>query len=309
MPIPPYGHLMLPVLRLSAQQQWQMKDLIEEISNSLNLTLDERAETLPSGGTTIIGSRVQWAKTYLKQAGLIDQPKRAVIAATQIGFDLLNTNPTKIDLTTLRNYPEFLAFQQKTNKSTEPTSLEKSQTTDSADQTPDDQIETAAKILDQVLRQSLLDTILQVSPAFFERLIIDLLIAMGYGGSRADAARQIGGTGDGGVDGVIDEDQLGLDRVYLQAKRYQPGNNVGGPVVQAFIGALVTKGAQKGVIITTSSFSKSARDASAASGNYRIILIDGDELSRLMIRFNVGVRVSKRIEIKKVDQDYFDDSE
>lgn len=147
--------------------------------------------------------------------------------------------------------------------------------------------------------------ILEAPPVFFERLIVDLLLAMGYGGSRADAGEHLGGTGDGGVDGVIREDHLGLDRVYLQAKRYQPGNTIGSETVQAFIGALIGKGAQKGVLITTSSYSKQARAVAAQPSQFRLVLIDGVELTQLMVRFGVGVRVARRVEIKRVDQEFF----
>jgi len=175
--------------------------------------------------------------------------------------------------------------------------------------TPEEQITAASRTLNEALRDALLARILEGSPAFFEKLIIDLLLAMGYGGSRSDAGEQLGGTGDGGVDGVIREDQLGLDRVYLQAKRFQPGNTVGSETVQAFIGALIGKGAQKGVLITTSSFSKSALNVANQSGTLRLVLLDGDALTNLMVRFNVGVRVSQTVDIKHADLDYFEAGE
>ncbi len=175
--------------------------------------------------------------------------------------------------------------------------------------TPEEQIAAASATLDEALRDALLGRILEGSPAFFEKLIIDLLLAMGYGGSRSDAGEQLGGTGDGGIDGIIREDQLGLDRVYLQAKRYQPGSTVGSETVQAFIGALVGRGAHKGVLITTSTFSKAALQAANQSGSLRLVLIDGDALTTLMVRFNVGVHVARTVEIKRVDTNYFDDAE
>jgi restriction system protein len=171
--------------------------------------------------------------------------------------------------------------------------------------TPEEQITSASRALNETLRDALLARVLEGTPTFFEKLIVDLLMAMGYGGSRTDAGEQLGGTGDGGVDGVIREDQLGFDRIYLQAKRYQPGNTA----VQAFIGAFVGKGAQKGVLITTSSFSKAAINAANQSGHLRLVLIDGDELTTLLVRFNVGVRVARTVEIKRVDLDYFEDAE
>lgn len=312
--IPTYEALMLPVLKLCAQHGWVMRDLINRIADDLALSDAERAEETPSGGTTTIASRVHWAKTYLKQAGLLEQPKRGVVQISRQGRSFLNTNPTKIDLNDLRNFPEFIEFLARTKE--RPQHADggagiKSHIVEapgSVSKTPDDQIEAASVTLTEVLRETLLSRILEATPAFFERLIIDLLLAMGYGGSRADAAEQLGGTGDGGVDGVIREDQLGLDRIYLQAKRYQPGNSVGSEAVQAFIGALVGRGAQKGVLITTSTFSKQAVNVANQSGGLRIVLIDGAELTRLMINFNVAVRIARTIEVKRIDLDYFEDT-
>lgn len=175
--------------------------------------------------------------------------------------------------------------------------------------TPEEQIASASLTLNESLRDALLARVLESNPTFFEKLIVDLLLAMGYGGSRSDTGEQLGGTGDGGVDGVIREDQLGLDRVYLQAKRYQPGNSVSSETVQAFMGALVGKGAQKGVLITTSTFSRAAMTVASQSGHLRLVLIDGDELTKLMVRFGVGVRIARTVEIKRIDLDYFEDAE
>jgi restriction system protein len=309
MPIPTYDALMLPVLKLCADKTWAMRDLIARIADDLGLTEAERAEQTPGGGSLLIASRVQWAKTFLKQAGLLEQPKRGIVQITQRGKTILATNPPKIDSTLLHQFPEFDAFAGKSKPHNgrvvplpllpppEPTS------------TPDEQISAASLALTEALRDALLARVLEASPAFFERLIIDLLLAMGYGGSQAEAGEQLGRTGDGGVDGVIREDQLGLDRVYLQAKRYQPGNVVSSETVQAFIGALVGKGAQKGVLITTSTFTKPALNAASQSGNLRLVLNDGEELTRLMIRFNVGVRVARTVDIKRIDLDYFEGDE
>lgn len=287
-----------------------MSDLITKISDSFGLSAAEREERLPSGGSTRIASNVGWARTYLKQAGLVDQPKRGLVRITERGRKLLDEAPPFIDRKRLEQYDEFRAFQARTRYAT-PVPLMSGlepQTIDVTN-TPEEQIEVASRVLEASLREGLLGRILEGTPAFFEQLIIDLLLAMGYGGSRAEAGEHLGRTGDGGVDGVIREDQLGLDRVYLQAKRNQPGNTVGPETVQAFIGALVGKSAQKGVLITTSSFTKSAEAAAKQSGHVRLVLIDGDELTRLMVRFNVGVRLSRAIEIKRVDLDYFQGEE
>jgi len=314
---------MLPVLRHCADKTWAMRDLIAQISDDLGLTEDERNQQLPSGGATIIGSRVNWAKTYLKQAGLLEQPKRAFARTTDRGREILSRKPQKIDSAFLQQFPEFKAFQNRTKVEagqaeagavSAPLSgarpaVQVGREISDPSSTPEEQIGIAQGALDVALRDALLARVLESSPSFFEKMIIDLLLKMGYGGSRSDAGEQLGGTGDGGVDGVIREDQLGLDRIYLQAKRYQPGNTVGSEAVQAFVGALVGKGAQKGVLIATSNFSKAALNAAGQSGALRIVLIDGNELTRLMVRFNVGCRVAQSVEIKRVDLDYFETGE
>ena len=312
MPIPTFDELMLPVLKLCAVQTWLMRDLVGRLSDDFKLTLNEQEQMIPSGSLTVMASRTHWAKTYLKQAGLVEQPKRAYVSISAQGRELLSTKPLKIDTKLLKSYPEFLAFiggvRSDDHKITNaPLSMTVAQSinTEASSRTPEEQIASAYSTLDETLRDALLARILDSTPAFFERLIIDLLISMGYGGSRADAGEQLGGTGDGGVDGVIREDQLGLDRVYLQAKRYKPGNSIGSEAVQAFIGALVGRGAQKGVFITTSSFTKSALDAANRSGGLRLVLVDGDELTKFMVRFGVGVRTVRTVEIKDVDPLYF----
>ena len=302
---------MLPVLRHRADRLWAMRDLIERIADDLKLSPTERSAQLPSGGATVIASRVGWARTYLKQAGLVEQPKRGMVQATIRGRHVLQQNPKKIDGAFLLQFEEFRAFQKrkKVNGTALPAMPSATPLFVELSGTPEEQIAEASQSLDIAVRDALSARIPEGSPAFFERLILDLLLAMGYGGSRADAGEQLGSTGDGGVDGVIREDQLGLDRIYLQAKRYQPGNTVGSGAVQAFIGALVGQGAQKGVLITTSTFSKAALDAAQSSGSLRLVLLDGDALTKLMVRFNVGVRVARTVEIKRVDLDYFDDTE
>ena len=314
MPIPTHDALMLPLLRLCSDRAWVMRDLIGRIADDLGLTTPERDQMIPSGSVSVIASRVHWAKTYLKQAGLVAQPKRAHVAITDQGRELLRRNPARIDAALLNGYDEFRAFLDRTKSRAAPRAASPAASiapapAAEATGTPDEQIASASLTLNEFLREALLARVLECNPAFFEKLIVDLLLAMGYGGSRADAGEQLGGTGDGGVDGVIREDQLGLDRVYLQAKRYQAGNTVGSEAVQAFMGALVGKGAQKGVLITTSSFSKAAATVARQSGHLRLVLIDGDELTRLMLRFGVGVRIARTVEIKRIDLAYFEDTE
>jgi restriction system protein len=310
MAIPTYDALMLPVLRLCTKKTWHIRDLIARISDDLGLTQVEREELLPSGGSTRIASNVGWARTYLKKAGLVDQPKRGMVRTTERGRHLLKDNPSSLNAKMLEQFEEFRAFQAKAKSTVvpSPSTGQDSPATELAS-TPEDQITSASSIIDEALRDDLLARVLEGTPTFFERLIIDLLVKMGYGGARADAGEHLGRTGDGGVDGVIREDQLGLDRVYLQAKLYKPSNVIGPATVQAFMGALIGKGAQKGVLITTSSFTKAAINAAMQTAHLRLVLIDGDELTRLMVRFKVGVRVTRSIEIKRIDLDYFQGEE
>ena len=305
--IPAYDKLMLPVLRHAAEREWSMADLIQRLASELNLSETARTVLLPGGSTTVIASRVHWAKTYLKKAGLVRQPGRGRVEATDAGRALLNTNPAAITRAMLFTYDSFLAFVGVPSTGVLTPQAPSEAAAPSA--TPDERITQAISELNQEVQDELLDRLLAGSPAFFERVIVDLLISMGYGGTHADARAQLGGPGDGGVDGVVRQDQLGLERVYLQAKRYQPGNTVGAEAVRGFIGALYGKGAQKGVLITTSDFSKDARATASQAGQFRLVLINGEELTTLMLRFGIGVRLAQTVELKRVDLDYFDDGQ
>jgi restriction system protein len=259
-----------------------------------------RDQEIPSGGTKLIASRVHWAKTYLKQAGLLEQPKRGKVQISSAGREVLRSKPGRIDVQLLQQFPAFQGFMARTKTEEKVVGAVSSVALTAVASTPEEQLEAASGALNESLRDALLARVLETSPASFEKLIIDLLLAMGYGGSRSDAGEQLGRTGDGGVDGVIREDRLGLDRVYLQAKRYKPGNSVGSEAVQAFIGALVGRGSQKGVLITTSTFTRGALDAANQTGGLRLVLIDGEMLNKLMIQFNVAVRVARTVEIKRI---------
>jgi restriction system protein len=259
---------------------------------------------------TVIHSRVGWAKTYLKQAGLVSQPRRGVVELTQRGSNLLRTNPETVNDEVLSRYPEFRAFKVRSRSEAKPDEPDPPRTKVGPAVTPagspDEQIDGLAGELEADLRSTLLSRIVASSPEFFEQLIVDLILAMGYGGSRADAGERIGRSGDGGLDGVIREDRLGLDQLYLQAKRYQPGNRIGVDAVRSFAGALNDVGAQKGVFITTSSFSPEAIAYAIRQQTKRIVLIDGERLTRLMVQFNIGVRLQRVVEIKRIDLEYFD---
>lgn len=306
MTIPDYQTLMLPVLKTAATGETSVPLAAEAIADQFALTPEQREELLPSGKQRLLHNRVHWAKFYLSKAGLIASPKRGVFKASDAGLALLAQNPARIDVSFLKTYPAFAEFY---NQSPEASSVDSSppkHAQPSPSATPEEQIDAAQLLLTNALKGELLARVLDQPPAFFEYLIVQLLVAMGYGGSHEDAARQLGKSGDGGIDGIIDEDRLGLDRIYVQAKRYAVASPVGRPEIQGFVGSLVGLGATKGVFVTTSTFSKLAQDY-AKGLQHRVILIDGYRLTELMIEFNVGVRLNRVIEVKKLDEDFFDD--
>ncbi|MGE6784416.1 restriction endonuclease [Ensifer adhaerens] len=308
MPIPDYQTLMLPVLRLAAEGETRVPEAADKLADQLGLSVEEREEMLPSGRQRLLHNRLHWAKFYMTRAGLIDSPARGRFVASDTGRKLLGNNPRSIDVDTLKAYPafvEFYASSKSASGSPDATAIGAGEAIDATTSaTPEEQIDAAQAVLHQALKADLLQRILAQSPAFFERAIVDLLVGMGYGGSHEDAARRLGKTGDGGIDGVIDEDRLGLDRIYVQAKRYAPHVGVGRPEVQAFVGSLVGFGASKGVFVTTSSFSTPATDF-VRHLPQRIVLIDGDRLADLMIEHGIGVRVSRTVEVKRLDEDFF----
>ncbi len=306
MAIPDYQSLMLPVLKAAGEGETRVPIAAEKIADWLGLTDDEREELLPSGKQRLLHNRVHWAKFYMTKAGLIDSPKRGVFVASQQGKTLLAANPSQIDVDLLRTYPAFLEFYSASSQSTAPDAGPATTVAAASMSTPEEQIDAAHSVLSSALKADLLARILEQSPAFFERVIVDLLVGMGYGGSHENAAMRLGKSGDGGIDGVIDEDRLGLDRICVQAKRYASHVSVGRPEVQGFVGSLEGVGANKGVFVTTSSFSKQAADYVKALQK-RVILIDGKRLTKLMIEFGVGVRVSRTVEVKRLDEDFFNE--
>lgn len=264
---------------------------------------------LASGRQRTLHNRVHWAKFYMSKAGLIASPKRGVFSITDAGQRLLADDPERIDVARLLTIPSFAEFYRRETSerpavpsSVSPASLDAIRTT------PEEQIEAAYAALHAALRDDLIQRILLNSPNFFEGVIIDLLVAMGYGGSRRDAALKLGRSGDGGVDGVISEDRLGLDRVYVQAKRYGASSVVGRPDVQGFVGSLVGLGATKGVFVTTSTFTAQATEF-VRHLTQRVVLINGLELADLMIEHGVGVRTSRKLEFKRLDEDFFAEDE
>lgn len=264
----------------------------------------ERDELLPSGRQRVLHNRIHWAKFYLSKAGLIESPSRGVFVATANGRDFLESNPSELNTERLKNFPAFAEFYSKSAtgsvESEIPAAIEAAQSSS----TPEEQIDAAAAVLLSALKTEVLQRVVAQSPSFFERVIVDLLVAMGYGGSHDRAALRLGKSGDGGVDGVIDEDRLGLDRIYVQAKRYASHVGVGRPEVQGFVGSLVGLGATKGVFVTTSFFSSHAIEY-VRHLPQRVILIDGDRLADLLVEHEVGARVARTIKVKRIDEDFF----
>jgi restriction system protein len=301
MAIPDYQTLMLPLLAAAAVET-SVPEVAERIAEHFRLSEDERSQMRPGGRQTILQNRLHWAKLYLTRAGLLDRPRRGRFIASDSGRQLLSQNLSRIDNNFLDQYPGFREFRLGEQSSSEEAAPPTPVLQDSA--TPEEQIDEAYGALQATLRSNLLKRVLDNSPEFFEAVIVDLLVAMGYGGSHQNAAQRLGRTGDGGVDGIINEDRLGLDRIYVQAKRWAVDHSVGRPDVQGFLGSLVGRGATKGVFVTTSNFSAQAKDF-VNNLTQRIVLIDGRQLADLMIEHNVGVRVHRTVEFKRVDEDFF----
>jgi len=288
---------MYPLLELAADGEvHSMDEAYEVLAEKFNLTEEERAELLPSGRQSRYENRVGWARTYLTKAGLLESTGRGQFKITPRGLDVLKSGITDIDKSYLYQFPEFVEFRRRDRGNAE------SEVIEDAGKTPDEQLELLYLELEKQLAHELLERIKQCSPAFFERLVVQLLVAMGYGGSVSDAGKAVGRSGDDGIDGIIKQDRLGLSNIYIQAKRWN--NTVPGEVVRAFAGSLALKKASRGVIITTSDFSEGAIKAAEQLGN--IVLIDGETLAQYMIEYNVGVTVAARYEIKRIDRDFFE---
>jgi restriction system protein len=305
MAIPDYETIMLPLLRLASDEsEHRFRDAIEQLASEFGITDAERVELLPSGTAPLFDNRVGWARTYLKQAGLLRSPKRGTFQITEAGRALLAEKPQQINVSLLNRYEAFREFVTRRHvKSESETELKAPQQETVSEQTPEDALAAAYRKLRENIEGELLDQVKAASPAFFERLVIDLLVAMGYGGSRQDAGRAIGRSGDGGIDGIIKEDKLGLDVIYIQAKRWE--GSVGRPEIQKFAGALQGQRANKGVFITTSVFSRDAEEYANVISS-KLILIDGERLASLMVDHNVGVAPIGVYELKRVDTDYFE---
>jgi len=289
----------------AANGEVRISEVVRQLADELSLSEEDRSELLPSRRQAVFDNRVRWAKTYLTKAGLIESTRRAHFRITDRGRQALAENPDRIDNNYLSQFPEFEEFR---SRSTDARQERLPTTEESApeDRTPDEIMRSAHQEVELSLRQELLDRVIAAPPDFFERLIVNLLVAMGYGGSLEDAGRALGKSGDGGVDGVIDQDALGLDRVYIQAKRYQQGNTVGGGEIRDFFGSLDRFKAAKGLFVTTSDFTKDARETAGLLSK-RIVLIGGDQLAALMVRYDVGCRAEETLYVKTVDEDFFPD--
>lgn len=308
MAVPDYQSLMLPLLQFVAEKggETSTSEAVEALTKKLSLSDEDLKEMLPSGIQSTFFNRVGWASTYMKKAGLLEATRRGFYQITDRGTDLLKKQPKIINVKLLKQYPEFLEFQQLKGTRSGDKVNESKGTSDISTATPSEALESAYENLRDELADELLDKLKKISPAFFERVVVELLVKMGYGGSRADAGKAIGRSGDGGIDGIIKEDKLGLDVVYIQAKRWD-SNPVGRPDVMQFAGALQAQRANKGIFITTSRFTDDARSYVSQIGS-KIVLIDGEQLTNLMIEHDVGVSTVSLYPVKKVDSDYFEES-
>jgi restriction system protein len=299
MPIPDFQSLMLPLLKLAGdREEHAFQAAVGALAEQFGLTKEERLEPIASGPQPVFTNRVGWARTYMVKAGLLRSSRRAHFEITELGLQVLSQEPAGINIAFLKQFPEFVEFQK--GNSGKPGNGGPGPTV--PDLTPEEAMEAAHQVLVAQLADELIATVKSCSPAFFERLVVELLVKMGYGGTLRDAAQAIGRPGDEGIDGIIKEDRLGLDVVYVQAKRWE--GTVGRPAIQSFVGALHGQHARKGVFITTSDFAQTARDYARAIDS-NVVLVDGKALARLMIDYNIGVASVATYELKRVDTDYF----
>jgi restriction system protein len=299
MAVPDFQTIMLPLLQIAGDgQEHSGHEFLEQLAKHFQLNDEELNELLPSGKQTRFYNRVGWARTYLIKSKLLEMTQRSIYQITERGKEVLTSNPNRIDMNYLRRFPEYLEFREKENDQEKV----REQIEEIEENTPDEILEGAYQVIRDTLAQEVIENVMACSPTFFERLVVELLVAMGYGGSRRDAARAVGQTGDEGIDGIIDEDRLGLDTIYVQAKKW--ANGVGRPEIQKFVGALAGKRAKKGIFITTSFFSSEAMKY-AADIDTKVILIDGKRLAELMIDYNIGVNEVTTYKLKRLDSDYF----
>ena len=300
MPIPEYQTIMLPLLEFAGdKQEHSLREAISFLANKFNLTEEETKELLPSGKQSTFNNRVGWAGTYLKKAKLLNSTRRGYFKITPRGITVLAKRPQLLNVKFLEQYDEFITFRQSRNNTNKKNNWPQDYTENN---TPEEALENAHQQLQETLAIEILENIKQCSPNFFESLVVDLLVSMGYGGSRKEAGQAVGKSGDGGIDGIIKEDRLGLDIIYIQAKCWE--NVVGRPEIQKFAGALQGQRSKKGIFITTSDFTKDAIEY-VSKIDTKIILLNGNRLTELMIEHNVGVTSIAKYEVKRIDSDYF----
>jgi len=306
MSIPDFQTIMLPLLEFASDNEvHHIHEAVDHLAEEFNLSEEEISELLPSGQQPIFYNRVGWARTYLKKAKLLSDPERGYFKITDRGIEVLQKRLDRVDMKYLRQFPEFIKFREP--QQNDVNKKKKIEETDLEELTPEEALEETYQRIRQDLNEELLEYVLNSTPGFFEKLVIELLVRMGYGGSQRNAARAVGRSGDEGIDGIIDEDRLGLETVYVQAKKWDPNSPVGRPDVQKFVGALHGKRARKGVFITTSKFTREAREY-VDMIDPKVVLINGERLSNLMIDHGIGVSTRSIYEIKGVDTDYFGES-
>lgn len=298
MAVPDFQSIMLPLLEyMKDGKEHSIHEATNALAQFFNLSEKDITELLPVGRQTRFYNRVGWARTYLAKAGLLQNTKRSYYRITDRGREVLKENPPRIDMKYLQRFPEYVEFKKRRNISTDI-----SERTIEDNRTPEETLEDAYQEIRGDLAEEILEQVKKCSPTFFERLVVELLVQMGYGGSRRDAARAVGQSGDGGIDGIIDEDRLGLDSIYIQAKRWE--GTVGRPEIQKFVGALVGKRAKKGIFITTSSFTADALQYTSNIDS-KVVLIDGKKLAEFMIDYDIGVTEVISYKLKRIDSDYF----
>ena len=304
MPVPDFQTIMLPLLKQFGDgKEHSLHETLDKLTQIFSLSEQDLNELLPSGKQTTFYNRVGWARTYFTKSGLLEMTRRSHYKITERGKEVLKSNPALINMKYLEQFPEYVEFKEKEGtrrKNLEGDDSNEIQQTKS--KTPEEMLEYAYQEIRDNLAQELLAEVKKSTPAFFERLVVELLVNMGYGGSRREAARAVGQTGDEGIDGIIDEDRLGLDTIYIQAKRWDAV--VGRPEIQKFVGALMGKRARKGIFITTSSFSPEAENY-VKNIDAKVVLINGKRLSEFMIDYDIGVNGSVAYQLKRMDWDYF----
>lgn len=305
MAVPDFQTIMLPLLRVADDEiEHTVHEAVAILAREFSLTDEEINELLPSGKQKRFSNRVGWSRTYLTKSGLLQAPRRTYFKITERGKDVLKNNPSRIDMNFLKQFPEYVEFKKRKRK---PADTEEEDIEDSIsfeNQTPEEILDDAYQEIRKGLIQELLEQVIENSPAFFENLVVELLVSMGYGGSRDGVVRNVGRSGDEGIDGIIDEDHLGLETIYIQAKKWRDGNSVGRPEIQKFVGALQGKKAKKGIFFTSSTFNLNALDY-VNNIESKVVLIDGQRLAELMIDYDVGVSLDATYQLKKLDSDYF----